>query len=87
MLELTIPIAEETIAALHLTEAAMRDELRIVAAVKLYEMQKLSSGAAAQLAGLERTEFLQGLGEYGVETFVITASELDRELEVAARYR
>jgi predicted HTH domain antitoxin len=39
-------------------------ELAMLAAVKLYELGKLSSGRAAQLAGLTRVEFLLALGRY-----------------------
>ena len=48
------------------------EELRLLAAVKLYELERLSSGAAAQLAGLPRTVFLSKLGVYGVPTFRLT---------------
>src|SRR2546425_11096215 len=81
MRELTIPVPEETLAALQLTPAAMSAELRIAAAMKLYELRRLSSGAAAQLAGLSRTEFLQRMGQYGVLTFDLTEEELRQEVE------
>ncbi len=41
-------------------------ELRILAAVKLYEMGRLSSGRAAELAGMPRVEFLLNLHRYRV---------------------
>ena len=41
-------------------------ELRILAAVKLFEMGRLSSGRAAELAGMPRVEFLLGLNRYKV---------------------
>jgi predicted HTH domain antitoxin len=34
--------------------------------MKLYELGRISSGAAAALAGVARVEFLARLGEYGV---------------------
>jgi predicted HTH domain antitoxin len=45
--------------------------------MKLYELGKLSSGAAAQLAGIERVVFLSKLSEYGVDTFRSTEAELE----------
>lgn len=36
-------------------------------------------GAAARLAGVPRTAFLQLLADYGVETFRLTEAELLRE--------
>jgi predicted HTH domain antitoxin len=46
----------------------------MLAAVKLYEMGRLSSGRAAELAGMSRVEFLLNLSRYKV--FPLTA-ELD----------
>ncbi len=34
-------------------------EMRVLSAVKLYELGRLSSGRAAELAGMSRLEFLQ----------------------------
>jgi predicted HTH domain antitoxin len=39
-------------------------EMRILAAVKLLELGRLSSGRAAELAGISRVEFLINLGRY-----------------------
>jgi predicted HTH domain antitoxin len=48
-----------------------------------YEMRKLSSGRAADLAGLSRVSFLQALGQYGVPIFDLTEEELDQDLRNA----
>lgn len=57
--------------------------VRMAAAVKLFEMRKLSSGAAAALAGIARVAFLSKLADYGVETFDITEDEFARETRLA----
>jgi len=41
-------------------------ELQALAAIKLYELGRLSSGRAAELAGMPRVEFLLTLGRYKV---------------------
>jgi len=41
-------------------------ELRMLAAVKLYELGRLSSGGAGELAGMSRVELLLALGRYRV---------------------
>jgi len=51
--------------------------------VKLYEMGKLSSGAAASLAGVPRVVFLSRLADYGVTTFRLTKEELKKEQRLA----
>jgi predicted HTH domain antitoxin len=55
----------------------------MLAAVKLFELRKLSSGAAARLAGISRVEFLDRLGKYGVATFQQTEQELRDEIRNA----
>ena len=81
MQEITITIPEETLLALKLAPTGAAEELRLAAAMKLYELGRLSSGAAAQLAGVPRAVFLGKLADYGVSTFRLTEEELQRELE------
>ncbi|RCK76994.1 MAG: hypothetical protein ANABAC_3419 [Anaerolineae bacterium] len=52
-------------------------ELRMLAAVKLYEMGRLSSGRAAELAGLPRVEFLLNLHRYRVFPLIAELEELE----------
>jgi predicted HTH domain antitoxin len=61
----------------------LRKELRLAAAVKLFELGRLSSGAAAMLAGIPRTLFLASLANYGVDTFRLTEEDLKAEAVLA----
>lgn len=56
-----------------------RITFRMAAAAKLFELGRLSSGAAALLAGVPRTVFLSKLAEYGVDTFRLTEEDLQKE--------
>lgn len=58
-------------------------ELKMLAAVKLYELGRISSGKAATLAGMDRTTFLLSLGQYRVPVFNYTTAEVEREVEEA----
>ena len=51
----------------------------MAAAMKLYELERLSSGAAARLAGVPRVVFLSKLAEYEIDTFRQTEEELSHE--------
>ena len=79
--ELTVPVPEQALAALRLSPAEMTSELRLAAAAKLFELGRLSSGVAAELAGLPRVVFLSRLADYGVATFRLSEEELQKELE------
>ena len=79
MSQVMLEIPDQSLTALHVSAEQAANELRMLAAVKLLELGRMSSGAAARLAGIPRTLFLQRLGDYGVDTFRLSSEELDRE--------
>ena len=54
--------------------------LKKLATVRLFELGRLSSGRAAQLAGVTRVEFLLALRDYQVSPFRLDAEELRRDV-------
>jgi len=79
MSEITLSIPDETLLALKVNPDQLGAELCLAAAVKLYELGRMSSGAAAKLAGVPRTVFLMRLADYGVDTIKLSEEELRQE--------
>ena len=63
---IAIDVPEKVLLAEKTDERAFAKELRMLAAVKLYELGRFSSGRAAELAGMTRVEFILSLGRYRV---------------------
>ncbi|MGH9834259.1 MAG: UPF0175 family protein [Blastocatellia bacterium] len=55
------------------------DEARLLLAVKLYEVGKVTLGQAAKLAGFSKRAFMEILGRYGVPVFNYSAEDLRQE--------
>jgi predicted HTH domain antitoxin len=76
MSQVILSIPDEILLALKATPDDVASRIRLAAAVKLYEIGQLSSGAAAQLAGVPKPFFLSRLADYGVNTFDLSEDEL-----------
>lgn len=83
MSQIILDVPSESLLALRSTPEAVGSRLLLAAAVKLYELGELSSGAAASLAGLPRVVFLGRLADFGVDTFRVSELELRRETRLA----
>lgn len=59
------------------------EELRLLIAAKLYENETLTSGQAAELAGLSKREFIEVIGNYNVSIFSTLVEDLEADIENA----
>ena len=80
---LTIRYTDDLLLSLKESPEQFEAEARLLLAVKLFELGRLSSGKAASLAGMERVEFLFALRRFGVSPMNIEADELEQDLKNA----
>lgn len=80
MTQVMLSLPDEAAVALKCSTESLADVVLLAAAMKLFEMGRLSSGAAAQMARLPKPLFLSKLAEYGVPAFRQTEAELNEEL-------
>jgi predicted HTH domain antitoxin len=83
MEKIVLEIPDEILISLKETPSEFSKDILMLAAVKLYQMGKLSSGRAAMLAGIPRVSFLQSLSRYGVPIFDLTSEELRQDFDNA----
>jgi predicted HTH domain antitoxin len=81
MQNISLEIPVTTLAALGESPDEFVNEMRIAAAVKWYELGKLSQGKAAEVAGLSRSAFIEALSRFKVSPIQITENELTEELK------
>jgi len=81
MTTLTLDLPTEVFSALRRSPEEFGRELRLAAAIHWYGRGQISQEKAAQVAGLDRTDFLLALVKEGVESFVVDFDDLQRELE------
>jgi len=67
--------------AVHLTKEEMEQHIRLMAALKMFELGKISSGKAAELAGMSRAEFLEACGRYRISVFNYPEEEIGEEIK------
>jgi predicted HTH domain antitoxin len=74
-------VSEETLAAMRRSPGEYAQDLRLAAAAKLYELGRVSQEVAADIAGMNRGEFLKAIEAFQVSPFQDTPASLRAELE------
>jgi predicted HTH domain antitoxin len=82
-IQVTIDLPEDAFSVLRLGPQNFVKEMRLAAAVKWYEVGKLSQSKAAEFTGLSRQEFLEALYRFNVSPFQVTPEELKKEMSNA----
>jgi predicted HTH domain antitoxin len=83
MTTVQIDCPPELSAALGKRPADAVREIQLMAALKLFDSGRISSGLAARLAGMSRADFLLECGRHGVSVFQQTAEEVESDAKAA----
>ena len=81
MKQITLEYPDDLELAVQTTPGELQAQIRLMAALKMFELGKLSSGKAAELAGLSRVEFFEVCGRYRVSLFNYSPEEMEAELQ------
>lgn len=82
MTTITLQLPDEVFSALRRSPEEFGQALRLAAAIYWYSRGEITQEKAAQLAGLDRTDFLLALAREKVDSFPVDLEELRRELGI-----
>lgn len=80
--ELTISYPQGIEDDVRTTGLELQQAIRLMAALKMFELGKLSSGTAAELAGLSRPDFFEACSRYRVSVFNLAPEDIETELRM-----
>ena len=80
---LTIEYTDELLFTLGVSGSDFSEEAKLLLAIKLYELGRVSSGQAAKLAGKSRVEFLYELSRFNVPMSNLQAEDIEDEVHFA----
>lgn len=73
---LTIPYSDDLLLSLKESRSQFEAEARLLLAVKLYELGKITTGVAARLAGMDRVAFMFALARFGSSPIGVEPDEM-----------
>jgi predicted HTH domain antitoxin len=80
MTALTLTVPDSALSALRRSPTEFADAMKLAAAIHWYQRGVLSQDRAAELAGLNRRDFIRALAREGVDVFILDDASLAREL-------
>jgi predicted HTH domain antitoxin len=80
MTALTLTIPDSSFSALRRSPTEFAHEIKLAAAIHGYQRGVMSQERAAELAGLNRRDFIHALAREGMEVFILDNASLAREL-------
>lgn len=80
MTQVNVELPEKVYAVLRCNPDALARELRLAASAHWYQQGRVSQEWAANIAGMDRADFLRALSSMGKDSFAVDFEDLDNEL-------
>ena len=80
MSAVTLQLPDDLDLALNVPADEVAHAVLVAAAVKLFEVGKISAGKAAELAGIPKPLFLVKLAEWGVSANTLSAEDIAQDI-------
>ena len=80
MTKINLDLPAEVFSARRLSPDDFVRDMRLAAAIYWYQKAEISQGKAAQIAGLNRRDFLAALAHEQVDVFSVDFKDLEQEL-------
>lgn len=77
---LSIPYSDDLLIAAGKSKEAFEQEMRFLLAVKLFELNRLSLGKAAELCGMNKVSFMAELGRTGIPVINLDDDQIRDEI-------
>ena len=81
MTKITLDLPPDVFSALRRSPEEFGRDMRLAAAAHWYAQGRISQEKAANVAGLDRVDFLQALAREGIDVFHVDFDDLWREIE------
>ncbi len=85
--KMELTVAEDILMALNEKPAEFLKNMRTFAAVKFFELGKLSLGKAAELAEMSKLDFIELLSKHGISVYNYPPEELEDDLSSIRKAR
>ncbi len=82
-MQLTVNLPDTLPDLLQVTKLQFELEIKMALAAQLFRMKRISSGIAANIVGIPRTQFLLELHKYGVPAIDLSEEELLSDMKNA----
>ncbi len=80
MQSIVMSLPDDLATSLEMKPEELASQVRLMAALKMFELGKISTGKAAELAGLTKLDFIEACALYHVSMFNYRPEEVEAEL-------